>query len=85
LTNEQDQKIELTPEQANPYLARPEDFQIGAPAQTRLTPGHGQRGDTKREEARLLAKRKAQGKGLSLPTSTDDATPYAIRNHDIRK
>jgi hypothetical protein len=66
LTNEQDQKIELTPEQTNPYLARPEDFQIGAPAQTSPTPGHGQRGDSKREEAQLLAKRKAQGKGLSL-------------------
>jgi hypothetical protein len=39
LTNEQDQKIELTPEQTNPYLARPEHFQIGAPAQTSPTPG----------------------------------------------
>jgi hypothetical protein len=83
LTKEQDQKIELTPEQQNPYLARPEHFQIGAPAQSSPTPGHGQRGDSKREEAQLLARRKAQNKGLSLPTSTDDATPYAIRNHDI--
>jgi hypothetical protein len=75
LTNEQDQKIELTPEQTNPYLARPEDFQIGAPAQTSPTPGHGQRGDTAKEEARLLATRKARGKGPDLPTSVDDAGP----------
>jgi hypothetical protein len=84
LTNEQDQKIELTPEQTNPYLARPEHFQIGAPAQTSPTPGHGQRGDSKREEAKLLSKRKAQGRGVTLPTATDDAASYDIHNHDIR-
>jgi hypothetical protein len=83
LSNEQDQKIELTPEQTNPYLARPEHFQIGAPTQTSPTPGHGQRGSTRREELFLLAKRKAQGKSAVLPLRTDDATPYAIRNHDI--
>jgi hypothetical protein len=84
LTNEQDQKIELTPEQTNPYLARPEHFQIGVPAQASPTPGHGQRGDTKREESQLLAKRKALGRGVTLPTSTDDAASYDIHNHDIR-
>jgi hypothetical protein len=84
LTNEQDQKIELTPEQTNPYLARPEDFQIGAPAQTIPTPGHGQRGESKREEAQLLARRKAQGRGATLPTAIDDAARYDIHNHDIR-
>jgi hypothetical protein len=84
MTDDKDQTIELTPEQTNPYLARPEHFQIGAPAQTSPTPGHGQRGDTKREESQLLAKRKAQGRGVSLPTSTDDAASYDIHNHDIR-
>jgi hypothetical protein len=75
VTNDKDQVIVLTESQRDPYYARPEDFKIGAPAQSSPTPGHGQRGDSKREEARLLAKRKAQGKGLSLPTSTDDAGP----------
>jgi hypothetical protein len=84
LTNDKDQKIELTPEQTNPYLARPEHFQIGAPAQTSPTPGHGQRGDTKGEESQLLAKRKALGRGATLPTATDDAARYAIHNHDTR-
>jgi hypothetical protein len=73
MTNEQDRKIELTPQQQNPYLARPEDFEIGAPAQTSPTPGHGQRGLTTREELLLLAKRKSQGKGQDLGTAVDDA------------
>jgi hypothetical protein len=73
MTNQQDEKIELTPEQSNPYLCRPEHWTIGAPAQTSPTPGHGQRGDSIKEETRLLAKRKAQGKGVDLPTTTDDA------------
>jgi hypothetical protein len=71
LTKEQDQKIELTPEQQNPYLARPEDFEVVAPDNiaSRTQPFHGQRGDSDREEAKLLAKRKAQGKGVDLSTS----------------
>ena len=85
MTNEQGQKIELTPEQTNPYLARPEHFEIGAPAQTSPIPGHGQRGDSKREESQLLAKRKALGRGVILPISTDDAASYDIHNHDIRQ
>ena len=71
-TNKDNEKIEQTTEQSNPYLARPEDFEIGAPAQTSPTPGHGQRGLTTREE-RLLAKRKSQGKGQDLGTTVDDA------------
>jgi hypothetical protein len=71
LTSEQDQKIELTPEQQNPYLARPEDFEVVAPDNiaSRTQPFHGQRGDSDREEAQLLAKRKAQGKGADLSTT----------------
>jgi hypothetical protein len=68
---QQDQKIELTENQQNPYLARPEDFEVVAPDNIarRTQPFHGQRGDSNREEARLLAKRKAQGKGVDLNTS----------------
>jgi hypothetical protein len=76
---QQDQKIELTPEQTNPYLARPEHFNVGEPTQTSPTPGHGQRGDSKREELFLLAQRKAQRKGADLPTATDDAAPYNMK------
>jgi hypothetical protein len=78
MTTKQAQKIELTRQQTNPYLARPEDFEVGKPAQTSPTPGHGQRGDSIREEAQLLAKRKAQGKGVDLPPRTDDAGPPQI-------
>jgi len=70
---EQDEVIQLSPEQRNPYLARPEHFQVSGPIQTNPTPGHGQRGLTKREEYKLLAKRKATGRGVSLPTEVDDA------------
>jgi hypothetical protein len=68
---QQDQQIELTENQQNPYLARPEDFEVVAPDNiaSRTQPFHGQRGDSNREEARLLAKRKAQGKGVDLNTS----------------
>jgi len=68
---QQDQKIELTENQQNPYLARPEDFEVIAPDNiaSRKQPFHGQRGDSNREEARLLAKRKAKEKGADLSTS----------------
>jgi hypothetical protein len=82
MTDDKNQKIELTPEQTNPYLARPEDFEVSI-SQTSPTPGHGQRGDTAKEEARLLAKRKAQGKGVDLPTATDDAGKPHIASRPI--
>jgi hypothetical protein len=68
---QQDQKIKLTENQQNPYLARPEDFKVVAPDNiaSRTQPFHGQRGDSDREEAQLLAKRKAQGKGADLNTT----------------
>jgi hypothetical protein len=82
LTTDQDQLITLTPEQQNPYLARPEHFEVSI-SQTSQTPGHGQRGDTAKEEARLLATRKAQGKGVDLPTRTDDAEPPRRGGHGL--
>jgi hypothetical protein len=68
---QQDQPIKLTKNQQNPYLARPEDFTVTTPDQiaSRTQPFHGQRGDSNREEATLLAKRKAQGKGTDLSTT----------------
>lgn len=68
---QQDQQIELTNNQQNPYLARPEDFTVTPPDQIarRSQPFHGQRGDSDREEAKLLAKRQAQGKGADLSTT----------------
>jgi hypothetical protein len=80
MTNQENEKIELSPQQANPYACRPEDWQVGAPVQTGAVPGNGQRGSSVREEAQLLAKRKAQGRGVDLPTRTDDAAPYDIHN-----
>ncbi len=56
MKNEPNQKIELTPKQQNPYLARPEDFSISTAAQAsrRSMPGHGQNGESRRELSRLL-------------------------------
>jgi hypothetical protein len=72
---EQSRKIELTPKQQNPYLARPEDFEVekpNGPAEIGV-PGHGQRGVNDQEERRLLAERKASGKGVPLPLEPGDA------------
>jgi hypothetical protein len=82
---EQDQKIELTPEQQDPYRARPEHFEVVSPDEiaSRTQPFHGQRGDSNREEAELLAKRKAQGKGVDLPPRTDDAGPPHINSRHV--
>jgi len=73
--SEQDKKIELTPNQQNPYAARPEDFEVASPnaPSAMEVPAHGQRGDNAREEDRLLAERRATGKGAPLPTFVDDA------------
>lgn len=78
---QQDQKIELTENQQDPYVARPEDFDISEPDEiaSRSTPFHGQCGDTHREYDRLLAIRHAKNKGVDLPTTTDKATPYDVR------
>jgi hypothetical protein len=60
---QQDMKIELTPEQTNPYLACAEDFTISEPDEiaSRRTPFHGQCGDTQREYDRLLRRRLIRG------------------------
>ena len=73
---EQNNKIEQTENQSNPYLCRPEDFDVSSPnAPSEMeVPAHGQRGDNAREEAKLLAERKATGKGVQLGTSVDDAS-----------
>lgn len=57
--NGKNQKIELTENQQNPGLARPEDFTVMHPDEsaTKHLPGHGQCGDTKREYNALLAVR----------------------------
>lgn len=51
-----DEKIELTPEQQNPYLARPDQFQVtrADEAATKKVPGHGQLGNDMREYKKLL-------------------------------
>lgn len=72
---EQNRRIELTPNQQNAYLARPEDFEVSgpnAPAEMSV-PGHGQRGTNEREEKQLLAERKPTGKGVPLPLEPSEA------------
>lgn len=79
---DRDTKIELTASQENPYLARPEDFEVMTPdiAATKVVPGHGQRGNNNREQNKLLreafskpGRSQWQGKGQELGTATDDA------------
>jgi hypothetical protein len=80
--DEQDRVVTQSLNQHNPYLARPEDFEVVTPDNfaSRTQPFHGQRGDSDREEARLLAKRKAQGKGVTLGTTVDEAGPPNMGN-----
>jgi hypothetical protein len=56
---DQNKNIELTPTQLSPRDSLPTDFEIGSPTQTGQTPGHGQRGDSKAEEAKLFAEAEA--------------------------
>ena len=79
---QQNQKIELSRNQQNPYLARPEDFDIAEANEiaSRAQPFHGQCGDSTREYNKLLAvraskagKSKVTEKGVDLPTAMDDA------------
>ncbi len=72
---EQNKVIELTPEQSNPYKARPENFEIGQPnaPANMTTPGHGQRGKNEREEKQLFSERKPTDKGAPLPLEPSEA------------
>jgi predicted alpha/beta-fold hydrolase len=77
ITNkQQDMLIEQTDNQRNPFLARPEDFEVLEPsdaAKPMARPFHGQTGDSKTEYNRLLQEAPLTGKGAPLPTQTDDA------------
>jgi len=72
---EQNVKIELSPTQLSPRDALPTDFVIGDPDPTQTTPGHGQRGLSKAEEAKLFKEAEA-----FKPT-----TPFPIPNKSVTK
>jgi hypothetical protein len=84
MTNHNEEKIELSLNQQNPYLARPEDFTVmpAGEAAKRSLPGHGQHGDTQREYNAILNdprrgynKSEPTGRGATLATTTDEAGP----------
>jgi hypothetical protein len=52
MSKERNQLVHQTEQQANPFLARPEDFTV---VEDDAQPFHSQCGDSKREYARLLA------------------------------
>lgn len=54
--NRPNRRQELTQEQENPYLAKPEDFKVmtAAEAARMQTPGHRQNGDDRAELNKLL-------------------------------
>jgi hypothetical protein len=49
MLKEKDTLVKLTPEQSNPYLARPEEFEV-----IEALPFHGQCGEDQREYQKLL-------------------------------
>jgi len=75
MNTQKNKKIELSPEQANPYLARPEDFPVlsGENAVKELTAFHGQHGDSLQEKSKLLAERKPVGEGSPIGADVNDA------------
>lgn len=69
---QQDQLIELSKQQADPGSAKASDFQV-RPYLPSPTPTHGQRGDSKSEESRLIAEgMSGHGSGKSKPQPTPD-------------
>jgi len=44
----------LSPEQSNPYAAKPQDFQVSGPDEFPELPGHGQCGNNRTEYENLL-------------------------------
>ncbi len=58
--HEKDKRVEQTPEQRNPGLAKAQDFEVKthADAAKMPTPGHGQHGENKVEYTALLPKSK---------------------------
>jgi hypothetical protein len=71
---DQNVKIELTPTQLSHRDALPTDFEIGSPTQTAQTPGHGQRGDSKAEEAALFRETDAFRPNPPFPTPNKSVT-----------
>jgi hypothetical protein len=64
------EKVELSENQQNPGLARPEDFKVNPPDANESYPFHGQRGDSKRECAALLRVREENHPKDSSPYDT---------------
>jgi len=82
MNTDKDTLFEQTEAQRNPYLARPEDFEVMSPVEAaqRSLPGHGQCGNNFHQYNQLLKERehvagksKPTGKGAPVVTSTDDA------------
>ena len=67
MSNQHNQKIELTPQQTNPYTARPELRSRPTRAGKQSARARSTR-IIRREEYLLLALRKAKGRGVTLPT-----------------
>jgi hypothetical protein len=77
MPKDKDHKIEPTENQCDPYLARPEQFQItrADEAATKRVPGHGQHGSNLREYKRLLKDPKRphhSDHGQTLPPQAGD-------------
>lgn len=81
-----DQKNELatlSPQQSNPYTARPEDFSVSGPDEflSRYTEGGGQCGESKSEYEKLLAQGNAkrntgtQGRPTEVSNAGKPKTP----------
>ena len=64
MLKEKDTLVKLTPEQSNPYLARPEEFEV-----IEALPFHGQCGENQREYQKLLK----QGEVAANASNFDDA------------
>jgi hypothetical protein len=79
-TNKDNEQIQQSEAQADCYRALASDFKVGAPVQKSPVPGHGQRGNSKAEEAKLFSERPGTFALTEddLATATDKAGPPRI-------
>jgi hypothetical protein len=75
--NQKNKLATLSPQQSNPYTAKPEDFEVSHPDEflDRYTEGGGQCGETKAEYERLIAQGNAKRNSgtQGRPTEPGDA------------
>ena len=84
MKNEKNELATLSPQQSNPYTAKPEEFEVGRADEfaDSYVPGHGQCGKDEKEYDGLLKQADAHGKSkLGAPRLPATETSGAGKSH----